>query len=386
MPILLNAPPDTDPTTEHFPIEPRYHPVNKIARKIYDFLASSKLAMFLLVSILACCVAGVTIFRGERAWALIFSTLWFNGLLVLLVVNVAFCFFGRIWGRKVALVSFGMILFHLSFVFMLGGIIYNSLFYFRGLIRLTEGETLPNGQLASYDIVEKGRFFDLSRLKGETTLVKLHTGYKVDDTDKRAAYEISVGEGHLKKQGVLYITKNFDYNGFRYFNDKEGYSLLLVLYDKLGRELYGAYIPLQSLKMKAGGYLYTTGTKEGPGSFPFPQDPKKPLFYLQVAYRPDLKKERAGDAVFQVWPYHITDAREGGKAIVEGKAAVGTMFKEGDYYLSVEEVRYWVGMNVRHEPGQPVVLASLWVGLGGMVVTFIGRMRRGKGNYNGNSA
>jgi cytochrome c biogenesis protein ResB len=356
-----------------------------VLRKINDFLASVKLALVLLITILVCCVIGVTIIRGERAWALIFNTLWFNGILVLLVVNIAFCFFGRIWGRKLTLIFLGMILFHLSFVFMLGGIIYNSMFYFRGLVRLTEGETLPSRDIKSYDSEAYGRFFGLSKLKGETTLIKMHKGYKVDGADKQVAYEVAVGEGRSKKQGIIYITHKLDHNGFGYFREKEGYSLLIILYDKMGRELYGAYVPLQSLKQKGDQYLYTTGTKEGPGSFPFPQDPLNPLFALQAAYHPAFLKERAGDAVLQVWQLDkAADGRK--KPIAEGRAPIGKKIKTGDYYLSVEEVRYWVGMNVRHEPGQPVVLASLWVGLGGMVVTFIGRMRRGKGNYNGNSA
>jgi len=32
---------------ESFPVEPRDHPIHKIPRKIYDFLASAKLAMAL---------------------------------------------------------------------------------------------------------------------------------------------------------------------------------------------------------------------------------------------------------------------------------------------------------------------------------------------------
>src|SRR5512146_436446 len=163
-------------------------------RKIYTVLSSKTLALALLVVILTCCVTGVTVWRGAEAGRLIFGTSWFNAILVLLVINVACCFFGRIWGRKVTLISFGMIVFHLSFVVMLGGIVYNSLFYFRGVIRLTEGETLPSGDLQSYDLAEHGRFFSLAKLKGETTLVRMHTGYKVDGSDKRAAYEISVGE------------------------------------------------------------------------------------------------------------------------------------------------------------------------------------------------
>ncbi len=365
-----------------------------ILQKIYGFLSSMKLAIVLLITILACCVVGVTVLRGERSWLLIFNTLWFNGFLVLLVVNVACCFFPRIWRRKLTLVTFGMILFHLSFVAMLGGVVYNSLFYFRGLIRLTEGETLPNRELRSYDYSYRGRLFNLSKLKGDTTLIRMHTGYKVDDADKRAAYEVAVGAEGTRKRGIIYITKHLDYRGFRYFPDREGYSVLIILYDNRGREVYGAHVPLQSLRQTDDTYLYTTGTKQGPGYLLFPHNPEKPLFALQVAYYPTPIKERAGDVFFHVWP--VRDGGERGeqgftnghppgntpgvglkgKAIAEGKAAVGEMFHAGDYFLSVREVRYWVGMNVRYDPGQPIVLASLCVGLGGIIITFIGRLRK----------
>jgi cytochrome c biogenesis protein ResB len=360
------------------------HPVNKlfalVVRKTYNFMSSTKLALLLLIAILMCCVAGVTVLRGEQAWSSIFNTLWFNGLLVLLVLNVAFCFFGRIWGRKVTMISLGMILFHVSFVAMLGGVIYNSLFYFRATIRLTEGETLPSNDLQSYDAFDHGRFFAFSKLKGETTLIRMHRDFSVDGADKQVAYEVAVGEGSSKKQGVIYVTHKLDHDGFDYFRDKEGYSLLIMLYNRLGKELYGAHVPLQSLKQKDESYLYTTGTKEGPGPFPFPQDPLKPLFGLQVAYRPSSLKgrERAGEAFYQVWTLQREDSGPGGHAVAEGKAAIGNRANVGGYYLKAKEVRYWVGMNVRYEPGKPIVLTSLWVGLGGMILTFIGRIRRSR--------
>lgn len=347
-------------------------------RLIYTFLSSAKLAIVLLVIILACCVTGVTVFRGERAWTLIFSTLWFNGILLLLVANVACCFFPRMWGRKLTIVSLGMMLFHLSFVVILGGIVYNSLFYFRGLIRLTEGEVLPSGDPQSYDTIERGRYFDFRRLKGETTLKKMHRDYRVEREDKRAAYEIAVGEGSSRKQGIIYITKSLEHQGFSYFNDREGYSLLVMLYDRAGRVLYGAHIPLQSLRQKDESYLYTTGTKEGPGSLPFPQTPLKPRFALQVAYKPSKLKERGGEAFFTVWPLQKGISSKGEKPLADGKVTVGEKFSAGDYYLAVAEVRYWVGMKVFYEPGKPIVLTSLWAGLAGMVIAFIGRVRRGK--------
>lgn len=370
----LNPDSNGETETEIFPIEPRYHPIHKIPRIIYDFLASAKLAMFLLVVILACSVAGVTIVREKRAWDLIFSTLWFNSLLVLLVVNVGCCFFGRIWGRRVTLVSLGMILFHLSFVTMFLGIVYNSLFFFRATIRLTEGETLPNDDLRSYDNIFMGRWFAIANAKGTTTLVKLHTGFSYEGEYKRIAYELAVGEPGQVKQDKIYITRHLNYKGFKYFPDSEGFSLLTVLTDAAGKELYGAHLPLQSLQQKEKKMLYTTGTKSGPMTLPFPQAPEKPLFNLNVAYKPDTVKERSGEVFFQVWPLVTGDAGKAEKPLADGKAMVGKNYVAGDYQLSAKEVRYWTNVAVRYEPGQPVILTSLWVALFGITLTTFARM------------
>jgi len=384
MPDLNNLP-ENDSENDQYPIEPRYHPVNRFARKIFDSLASSKLAMFLLVFILACCVVGVTVYRGQKAGEMIFGTLWFNGMLILLVINVACCFFGRIWGRKVTIISFGMILFHLSFVAIFAGIVYNSLFHFDGVIRLTEGETLPSGDVNSYDRADHGRFFSYAKLRGETTLIRMHIGYKVEGEDKRAAYEVEVGERGSKKKGIIYITHNLDYGDIKYLPEKEGYSLLTVLSDAQGREIYGAFVPLQSLKQgKENSYLYATGTKEGPESFPFPQEPEKPRYAVLLEYTPSPLKERSGEVHYQVWPLVPGEGMPAEKKIADAKAAVTEKIPAGAHQLSVKEVGYWVAMNVRYDPGKPVVLVSLWAGLGGMIITTFGRMLRRRGSARSN--
>lgn len=376
------SPANDESEQENFPVEPRYHPIHKVPRVMYDFLASARLAMALLVTILACCVVGVTVWQGAEAGRMIFGTIWFNALLVLLVVNVACCFFGRVWRRRITVVSFGMILFHLSFVSILIGVVYNSLFHFRGMIRLTEGEALPSGDQHSYENIEKGRFFSFSHFKGETALIKMHAGYKVSGKDKRAAYEISVGESANRKQGIIYITNKLTHHGVDYFNDREGYSLLVVLSDRQGRVLYGGHLPLQSIRQRDENFRYSTAYRDGeklsPVPIVFPALPEKPLMALQVEYLPSKLQERAGDVQFQLFPLDAQGPSPILKPYADEKVPIGRQVAVGEYVLSAPEVRYWVGMVVRYEPGKPIVLASLWAGLAGMIITTLGRMLRGR--------
>lgn len=375
---------------DHYPVEPYYHPIHRIPRLIYDFLASSKLAMALLVIILACCVAGVTIWKGVEAGRVIFGAMWFNAILVLLVINIACCFFGRIWGRRITIISFGMILFHLSFVVMLLAIVYNSLFYFRGTIRVTEGESVASGDPLNYDLVSKGRFFNYARIKGQTSLIRMHTGYKVDGKDKRAAYEVAIGEAEAPSRGIIYTTHKLNHRGFDYFNEKEGYSLLVMLNDAQGEEVYGVHVPLQSIRVGKEAYEYSTGYRDYEKEvvkkdvIPFPAQPESPLFAVKVEYLPSKIQERSGEARFTVHPLDDKGQPDYGRTLADSKAAIGTSIRAGEYQLTAKEVRYWVGMLVRYEPGKPILLTSLWVALAGMVITTLGRMLRGKPAHGGN--
>jgi hypothetical protein len=406
--------------TQQFPRDGRPPPVQRgggNSTAVYAFLTSPVLAIALLAVVLACCVIGVTVVRGVRAGELIFSTLWFNALLVLLAVSSATAFFSRIWRRKLTLVSAGMILFHLSFVAMLGGIVYNRLFFFTGLLRLTEGETLPNGDPASYDYVQQGRFFSPSRLRGATTLVKMHLNYEVDGGNKRAAYELAVGEEAPRKKSIIYVTEYLDVDGVRYFCSKEGYSVLLVATGKDGAVVGGAHIPLQSYKQPDGSFRYAAGSAAEEMAFAFPPPPDQRLD-VGLAFRPSTVKERDGEVTLRVWGPGVLDrflqdaaaanahGPAGGKlhaapasklaagtrphaqeaapatpALPEpawkGTVVVGAPFAAGDLTLTAREIRYWVGIDVRYDPGLTMILGSLVAGLCGMVLTFAGRVRQG---------
>lgn len=360
---------------DNLPSEPpRRGRLAGLLRRAGSFLVSRGLAITLLAGVLVCCLVGVTAVRPGRAAELIFSTLWFNTLLVLLALSSASAFFSRIWRRKLTLVSVGMILFHVSFAAMLGGIVYNRLFYFRGVLRLTEGETLPNGQIESYDVAEHGRFFDRSQLPGETTLVRMHANYRVGSENKRAAYEIAVDSGEERERGIIYPTEYMDFEGMRFFSSKEGYSVLVVLYGPDGRENYGAYVPLQSFKQADETFVYATGTANGMEPFHFPAPPEEPRAVMLLAYLPSREAERGGQVRFDIQPFEshgVAGERRSETVMVGGRLELG------GFALSPKEIRYWVGMEVRHDPGLVVILSSLCLGVVGMTLIFIGRLRPG---------
>lgn len=342
-------------------------------QRLHAFLVSPELAIALLVIVLVCCLLGVTLLRAHASER-IFGSLWFNALLVLLALSSGSAFFTRIWKRKLTVVSVGMILFHLSFVALLGGIVYNRLFYFRGALRLTEGETLTNHRPDSWDAVEQGRFFDIGRLRGETTLVKMHVDYQVGGENKRAAYEIAVGEGISPPRHVIYVTEYLDADGLRYFCSKEGYSVLVVLSGKDGREVYGAHVPLQSYPLKDGTFRYATGSATGDVFFSFPPPPEHPRGEVHLEYRPSTLKQREGEVTFRVLPF----GPEGSEPVERtGRVLVGGVFDAGEFTLSPREIRYWVGMDVRYDPGVRIILGSLVAGLTGMLLILVGRIRQG---------
>ena len=349
--------------------------------KIFSPFWTTRVALVLLVLIFLSCVVGASL-PPALGKEIVFSSLWFNLLLILLIVNIVFCIFKRIKILRLSLI--GTTVFHLGLVLLFIGVVYDQLFFLEGAIRLTEGETLSCAERASYDSVKMGRFFKTQKLKdlGEIYFHKFHLSHFAEGRDWGAAYEIAVGEDvQQERKKIIYVNHPLKYKGFEFYRDKEGYSPLFVLRDSLGRVLYGAYAPLQSIERKDGTYLYRSGSAVAPGSFNFPQDPKiPPILRLQTTYYPDQKKKRAGEVFFQVWqsspgsPGHIT---KGEKELFKGKAALGERVKAGDFFLSMEEVRYWTSMNVIYRPGLVIIFSSFWIVCGGAILTIIFKMAKG---------
>lgn len=342
-------------------------------KKILGLLWSTKVALVLLVLISLSCVAGVLLppALGKEA---VFTSLWFNLLLVLLIINIVFCIVKRI--RILRLSQIGTTIFHFGLVLLFVGVVYDQLFFFEGAIRLTEGETLNCSDPASYDRVKMGRFFQIPKLEelGELYFHKLHTSYLAEGKERGIANEIAVGQDVPEgKKRIIYVTMPLKYKGFEFYRDeRDGFSPLFVLRDMQGRVLYGAYAPLQSIRQEDGTYLYRSGSALAPGSFNFPQEPDLPaLFRLRTTFHPDKVNKMTGEVSFQVRPIahgKEADGREA-KELFNGKAAFGERIKAGDFYLSMDEVRYWTSMNVNYRPGKGFIFGSFWVSFAGLILS-----------------
>jgi hypothetical protein len=128
--------------------------------RIFKFLASLRLAIFVLVALMLVFAAGTFMesFQGTEAASLvIYQSFWFHGLLFLLGVNVAAAALDRLpWKRK----HTGFVITHLGIILILIGSFISKKWMVDGHMAIAEGEseflvTLPEPLLYIYSQSQK---------------------------------------------------------------------------------------------------------------------------------------------------------------------------------------------------------------------------------------
>jgi len=360
-----------------------------VLKKIYQiflsgltFLRSARLAIILLILVFLSSISGA-ILPPALGREIIFSSLWFNFLLVLLTVNILFCTLKRITNLRKFIHEYsriGSIIFHFSFVLLTLGVSYNQLFFFEGGIRLTEGETLSCSDEQNYDWIKKGKFFSPQKLKdlGELYLHKLYPSYYLKGDYKGVANKIVLRTQNNEKEAIVFVNNPLKYKRFEFYRDVDGYSLLFVFRDRWGRVLDGAYAPLNAVRRADGNFNYV-------GGFPFP--PVNPFFSLWSVYFPETGvitpnekakvfleiRQLASPASPELQRGEPNQSREE-KELFKGKAGLKEMVPVGFFFISVDEVRYWSRMKVIHHPGLFLILFSFWLAFGGISLSTIAKM------------
>ena len=65
------------------------------------------------------------------------------------------------------------------------------------------------------------------------------------------------------------------------------------------------------------------------------------------------------------------DRKKPPEELFNGKAAFGERVKAANYFLSMDEVRYWTSINVIYRPGLGVIFGSFWIAFGGLILSLI---------------
>jgi hypothetical protein len=264
----------------------------------------------------------------------------------------------------------GVILSCVGVLAMLGGAVHDRLFFFDGVLRLTEGETLPTDRAESYDRLERGALFDLSRLPGETRLVAVHADAAASAEHREPECEVAVSAGDALVRRRISASRTLDFEGTRFACQGRGTSVLLVLSDREGRELSGAHVPLRSVERPGSGPIHALGTDEGEPPFPLPPPPERPRAEVRLSFRPSPVSGRQGEVTLDVRPLG-PDGRP--LAHRTGAVPVGGAFDAGEVMLAPREIRYWASLGVRHHPGRGSILAGLCLLGAGLATALFGR-------------
>ena len=104
------------------------------------FLSIGCASLLLLIFAVACGVATIieTVYSTEVAWAMVYNTLWFGAIMVLLGINLAY---NIVKYNLIKIKKIPAFLFHFSFLFILLGAILTRYYGFEGNIHIRENES-----------------------------------------------------------------------------------------------------------------------------------------------------------------------------------------------------------------------------------------------------
>lgn len=117
--------------------------------KVFDFLASLRLAVFLLTTMGLVCIAGTiyeSSYTARLAQRLVYRTVWFDFLIVMIFLNVLFATLARFPWR---LNQTGFVITHLGVLTLLVGALVSHRYGIEGQLLLNEGESRDRIQLSN---------------------------------------------------------------------------------------------------------------------------------------------------------------------------------------------------------------------------------------------
>ncbi len=354
--------------------------------------ASTRLAFFLIASLLALIILSAVIpqrgiAQGQiidwqetlgdyyavintLALDQIFFAPYFFIVLGLLAINLIFCKVKRFRSilklEKTLLKArhLGSIIFHLSLLLIMAGVILNYLYKFEGIYGLTEGQT-ANDIAKDYHRQFNGPFYSEQSRRFAITLDKVYTDYVVEAKETNAVEVTLHSPLGDESTEVIYLNKPYEFNGLEFhLGPKNGYSPELLVSDTSGMVLFRSFVRLSTQKTdgeaKYVDYVLIDTENLKVGLEAIPQGTELDSTLLEIS----VEKNEL--------PLYLDTL------------AVGEVATVGGHQFSVPRLRRWSYIDVLKSPYLGLVFFGFWSAIGGMVIGFVSRLigERKKRDFN----
>ncbi len=259
----------------------------------------------------------------------------------------------------------GFLLVHLSLIALLSGGLWSAAARLNGFIILTEGQ---RGLLARHD----GSFRLLGgRFRPERDGEFLVFLKKVQIEYERKRYPIAatsnleiLSRGMEGVEGEVKFNEPITYNGLTFTQRETGFSPRLVIRDAgSGRLLLDSFVALKTFGKGA--------EREYRDFVPLPFFKKRVIITLYPSFSRDNDTVRkAGDEPDN--PLLLIEMEDGsGRVVSHGQLPAGGRLALGEYSFLFAGLRRWAAFQVVQDPGYPIVMVSLWLGMGALVLRYL---------------
>jgi hypothetical protein len=253
----------------------------------------------------------------------------------------------------------GSVVFHLSLVVILAGVILNYLFKFDGAFALTEGQTATDN-LKSYFRVFQGPLSADDFGRFTIRLDSISTRYQVGDAVTNAA---GIAVWSLSQQqpdtALVFTNHPFFWQGLEFhYGLVAGFSPEVLLTDSLGEKLFGAFVRLAARKING---------QTRHADF---------IMVPELGMKVDMElteKEDQPDSI----RVSITSVRTE-DTLFSGRVGIGQKVMFDGYQLTIPRWRRWCYINVVDSPFLSVVFFGFWTALGGLVIGFLPRLAKSR--------
>ncbi len=262
----------------------------------------------------------------------------------------------------------GFIVLHLSLLILFAGGFYSTAVRMDGYLVLTEGQRLKE---------ERGSY---TRFAAGPLRRKKHRGFflhldNVQVEYQQGRYPVAITshiEIHEKRRKVvetaIKVNHPFTYRGIDFTQDETGFSPRLLIREKAGRRVlvdsfialktfregksreYRDFLPLPFFKKRVIVTLYPAFTREKGQVKKSGEEPKNPLLLIEM-------EENPGQVVHREY------------IPMKGSVVLG------DYTLTFAGLRRWSSFKVVDDPGYPIVMLALWLGIGAILLRYIPDLR-----------